>query len=343
MAGLSFAADPLGSEQWLAELEGGLASSRLPAWRASWQEVPDLAACSTTAGRLLVLSSGPAGPQLSLPADALAMPGRLDPLVRLARFAAQLTPWGRHGRRLAIQVHDEQPSENGALRLDAPAGAARPAEGVIPDPYCLGSRGYLLFRQAYAAAPPPPWRQRRPLAIWRGATTGTHAITPRRLEANLRYRLCRHSLRWPGRLDARFTAVVQCRDPQAQQAVRAELGSQGLLADSLEPLQMAQCRWIVDLDGNVNSWGLLWKLLSGSCVLRVASARGQWYHHRLVPFRHLVPVRADLADLEQQLEWCWANPAACEAIASAGQELALQVLADLGVDLLTALRWSLEA
>ena len=170
--------------------------------------------------------------------------------------------------------------------------------------------------------PPPAARRSRPAAY--------------------RYRLCAHTLRWPERLDARFTSVVQCRDGATQEAVTAELRRQGLLAAVLEPLQMAQYRWILDIDGNVNSWGLLWKLLSGSCVVRVSSARGQWFHHRLQPGRHLVPIRADLADLEQQLDWCFANPAACEAIAAAGQLLALEVLEDLGVDLLTALRWSLR-
>ena len=337
MSGLSLA-DPLGPQAFLAELEGGACAALLAPLRAAWQQVPNLSGCAPSPDRLLWMRTGE---PLRVPADALPMAGRLDPLLRLAAAAACLPPWASGRQALAIQVHDEQPREPTALRVDAPTGRARPDDGVIPDPYCLGSRGYLLFRQAYAATPPPPWRQRRPVAIWRGATTGSQAITPRRLVQNPRYRLCALSLRWPDRLDARLTSVVQCRDGAAQQAVTAELERLGLMAPVLEPLEMAQCRWIVDIDGNVNSWGLLWKLLSGSCVLRVASDRGQWFHHRLQPGHHLVPIRADLADLEQQLSWCWANPAACEAIAAAGQRLALEVLEDLGVDLLSALRWSL--
>ena len=52
-------------------------------------------------------------------------------------------------------------------------------------------------------------------------------------------------------------------------------------------------------DGNVNSWGLLWKLLSGSCVIRIRSTRGQWFHHRLRHLQHLVEVDNNLSDLEQ--------------------------------------------
>ena len=336
--------DPLGSQAFLAELEGVLAPAQLARLRDCWQQPHAPAAYSASPDRLLWLRPPAGNPdpaaRITLPADALAMPGRLQPLLALAHGAAQLAPWALGGLSLAVQVHDEAPTRAGVLCLDAPTAAARPDQGSIPDPYCLGSRGYLLFRRELLASPPPPWRYRRPVVIWRGATTGSHAITPRRLPQNPRYRLCAHSLRWPDRLDARFTSVVQCRDCEAQQAVIAELQRLGLLAPPLQPLAMAQCRWIVDLDGNVNSWGLLWKLLSGSCVLRVSSDRAQWYHHRLVPFQHLVPIRSDLADLQQQLDWCFANPAACEAIAEAGQQMALQVLEDLGADMLSALRWA---
>ena len=74
----------------------------------------------------------------------------------------------------------------------------------------------------------------------------------------------------------------------------------------------------IDIDGNVNSWGLLWKLLSGSRIPRVQSPRYQWYHHRLKPWVHLVPIQADLSDLYEQLTWCSNHRQECAAIASAG-------------------------
>ena len=333
-------ADPLADPLFLNELAGGLSKRRC--LQTVWHLPLPWDRFRIESIGLLVLQRHDCFEQaLTLPADAMRMVGRLDPLVRVMQMAHVLGLPQRLSAPLHMQVHDEQPRLSAALRVDAPSGAAKPQHGVIPDPYCLGSRGYRLFRQAYTATPPPPWPQRLPLVIWRGATTGSRAITPRRLPQNPRYRLCTHSLRWPGRLDARFSSVVQCRDEEAQRAVAAQLQREGLMASVLEPLEMAQCRWIVDIDGNVNSWGLLWKLLSGSCVLRVSSDRAQWFHHRLQPWHHLVPIRADLADLEQQLDWCFANPAACAAIADAGQRLALEVLEDLGVDLLSALRWSL--
>ena len=69
-----------------------------------------------------------------------------------------------------------------------------------------------------------------------------------------------------------------------------------------------------------------------------ASSRGQWFHHRLITGRHLVAVQPELNDLEDKLSWCQENPQQCEAIAHEGQQLAIQVLEDLGADLLTAIR-----
>ena len=315
--------DPLAAPFFLRELQGcGRVAEGLA---AVWRDPLDLAALPRSPDRCLRLERrGVRTSVVTLPDSAMAMAARLDPLIRVLEMAGWLGLPRAPQPVLRLQAHDEEPDDPDVLRLDAPAGFASAQYGVIPDPYCLGSRGYLLFRRGLAAAPPPPWRQRRPVVIWRGATTGSRAITPARLAANPRVQLCEHSRRWPDRLDARITSVVQCRDAEAQQAVTRELEGRGLLAPVLEPLEMAQCRWILDIDGNVNSWGLLWKLLSGSCVLRVA-------------------IRADLSDLEQQLDWCLANPEACEAIAAAAQQLALDVLEDLGVDLHTALSWSLDS
>jgi hypothetical protein len=155
---------------------------------------------------------------------------------------------------------------------------------------------------------------------------------------NKRYQLCRWSQQHPQLLDARLTAIVQSRDPVSQQDLAQLLHEKDLLRPRVEPWDAALHRWLIEIDGNVNSWGLLWKLLSGSCVLRVASHRRQWYHHRLEPWVHVVPVAADLQDLEARLLWCRSNPARCEAIARAGRQLAEQVVAELGETLVAACR-----
>jgi hypothetical protein len=67
-------------------------------------------------------------------------------------------------------------------------------------------------------------------------------------------------------------------------------------------------------------------LSTGALILRVLPSAGcpapdLWYFPMLRPFVDHVPVRADLADLAQQIEWCRAHDEECQAIARRGAEL----------------------
>jgi hypothetical protein len=86
--------------------------------------------------------------------------------------------------------------------------------------------------------------------------------------------------------------------------------------------QMARYKLLVDIDGNANSWGLFAKLLLGSCVLKVESVWEEWFYEKLVPWRHYVPVTADLSDLREKIQWCLDNDQEAEAIGEAGAQLA---------------------
>ena len=58
------------------------------------------------------------------------------------------------------------------------------------------------------------------------------------------------------------------------------------------------------------------KLLSGCCVLRVMSNRQQWFHKRMIPWKHMVPIAPDLSDLREKIQWCLLNRKQCESIAT---------------------------
>ena len=261
---------------------------------------------------------------------------RLDSLLKAGAGLATLLRRRHNQGSLTIQLHDEDPMVP-CLRLDASKDnvndASRP---LIPDPYCLMTGGYRALREHMQHDPLPPWHERLPLAFWRGSTTGNKNIDLSNLVLNRRYQLARLSRTWPDRLDARINRVVQCRNARAREQVEHLLQSEGLLSATVNPWHAALHAWQIDIDGNVNSWGLLWKLLSGSCILRVESTRRQWYHQHLRPWVHMVPVHADLSDLGEQLEWCSNHFQECAAIAAAGQALAKQVVEEIEDNLLSA-------
>jgi hypothetical protein len=80
-----------------------------------------------------------------------------------------------------------------------------------------------------------------------------------------------------------------------------------------------------DVGGRINAWSNLFvRRLLGCCVLKVRSQRGfrQWYYNNLVPWRHYVPVRDDMADLVEKIEWCRSHDGECAEIARAGSAFA---------------------
>ena len=261
---------------------------------------------------------------------------RLDSLLSAGNGIVTLLRQRHKRGSLAIQLHDEDPLIP-CLRLDASSDDIDdPKRPLIPDPYCLMTDGYQSLRGRMERDPLPPWHERLPLAFWRGSTTGSKEIDLNTLELNRRYQLCRLSHCWPDRLDARLNRVVQCRDAATHKQIVERLHHEHLLSATVQPWHAGLHAWQIDIDGNVNSWGLLWKLLTGSCILRVQSQRCQWYHKHLQPWVHLVPVNADLSDLGERLEWCNKHRQECAGIAAAGRSLAEHVVQEIEDDLLSA-------
>ena len=260
-------------------------------------------------------------------------------LISLLKAGIGIATLLRHRHRqgsLAIQLHDEDPLVP-CLRLDASIDDVNDfRRPLIPDPYCLMTGGYRALRERMQQDPQPQWHERLPIAFWRGSTTGSKNIDLNTLNLNRRYQLAQLSQVWPDRLDARINRAVQCRNAQARKQVEHRLQMEGLLSATVNPWHAALHAWQIDVDGNVNSWGLLWKLLSGSCILRVQSPRRQWYHQRLRSWEHLVPIRADLSDLGEQLTWCNNHRRECAAIAGAGQAVAMQLIQEIEQDLIGA-------
>ena len=267
--------------------------------------------------------------------EDLKLGQRLEVQLKMARAMATVLAPRFSDQHLRIQLHDEDPGV-GCLRMDAPVGADLNSSPLIPDPYCIGTNGYEVFRKQLQSKPLPKWRDRCPMIFWRGSTTGSKDITTSNLECNLRYKLCRYSLSEPRYVDARFTNVVQCLNDKNKITVKEKLREQKLIGATVEPWHASLHAWLIDIDGNVNSWGLLWKLLSGCCVLRIMSNRQQWFHQRMIPWTHVVPVAPDLSDLDEKIDWCLRNPRHCETIASASQKLGNEIIAEINQDIYSA-------
>ncbi len=247
----------------------------------------------------------------------------------IQRAVRRFRNMGHNTIKFNIQLHDEEPKKPSFL-IDAAAKEDARHLPMIQDFYCLESAGYKILGDSFQKL--PTWNERLPIAIWRGSTTGGEMLTTGKIKTLNRYRLCIITPDQGGILDARFNTIVQAASSGAKESIEDHLRQLDLLRPRMAPNLMALHKWIIDIDGNVNSWGLLWKFLSGSCILRVESKRRQWFYNELSPWYTHVPISEDLHDLPEKLLWCRRNPRESEEIAQRGQRMAQNVVARISRD-----------
>ena len=203
--------------------------------------------------------------------------------------------------------------------------AHREGQEAIPDPHFFDTRGFAAERQQAVDA--LPWGDRSDDLVWRGGSNGYGRVSfelADRLDPTVlpRMRLVMTLRDVPG-ADARIIDMGQ------EWGSYAAIGSRlGFIGDRLPEASWLGRKYAIDVDGTVNTWrNLFIRLLYGCCVLKVESQLGfrQWYHERLRPFEHYVPVKPDMSDLLEQWEWAMAHDAEARQIAANGQALAREL------------------
>jgi hypothetical protein len=172
---------------------------------------------------------------------------------------------------------------------------------LIPDINALA--GYGKLRDSIPKANLAfPWEQKRDQCFWRGSTTGGYS-TLANWDKLSRTQLVLLSLSASSLLDARFNHVVQC-DPEIPQMMKGK----GMMSPSVSRKDHLQYKYLVDVDGNSCSFErYFWLLLSNSLVLKQMSPNVQWYYGGLEPYKHYVPVKSDLSDLLEKIQWAQAH------------------------------------
>jgi hypothetical protein len=71
-------------------------------------------------------------------------------------------------------------------------------------------------------------------------------------------------------------------------------------------------KYILDIDGYSSTWdATVWKLYSGSILLKTKSKWKQWYYDELRAWEHYIPIENDFSDLNDKIEWCIHNEERC--------------------------------
>lgn len=197
-----------------------------------------------------------------------------------------------------------------------------PLGRCIPDNYFLQSQAYCQFRQQ-AEQKWLQWFERKPIAYWRGASTGS-VLTKENWQNNRRVRLCQIAKKYDDEqfIDAKITKLVQIKEGGVTKLIQ----NANLLDSSVPTIEFLKYKYVIDIDGNSNSWsGLFTKLLTGSCVLKVESPWKQWYYNRLKPWVNYIPIKHNLSDLIEKINWCRENDDKARIIGENGRKLAFSM------------------
>ena len=157
------------------------------------------------------------------------------------------------------------------------------------------------------------WKTKKNICVFRGSATGCGMT----LENNMRLKAAQLSLENENILDVGITdwkarpkkysdGPVQIINPNDFQFKKAL---------PLTRSEQSNYKYILNIDGYVSAFRLSSELRMRSVILIVESDYKLWYSQWLVPYEHYVPVKKDLSDLIDIIQWCIKHDKECSKIA----------------------------
>lgn len=213
--------------------------------------------------------------------------------------------------------------------------SASPAIRLIPDTYFFESDGYQAIRDAVLEGRLPRWEDRQNIVFWRGSATMPHIACDgarvERIEQVPRVAMCL-ALRGVPRADVAIMLPVLPPEWQflSREGAAEWLNRKGIYRPPVSMIRHADYRFLIDIDGVANAWSFFEKLLLGACILKVDSPFEQWFYEEVVEWQHFVPVKQDLSDLIEKIDWVQQHEAEARAIAEHGQQFAMEHTLEAG-------------
>ena len=194
---------------------------------------------------------------------------------------------------------------------------------LIPDQFSLSRTWHSDIQAVEKAIPLVPWEVKKEFLTWRGGFTDTGVPQERSdfsLEASSRYKLCLLSQKHVDLIDSGFTGAG-CK------LVADSIKKQNLTRPFLLKEEQLKAKYLPVLDGHMCTYpGFQWRLLSNSVAFKQDSDQIQWFYEALQPYIHYVPIKNDLSDLVEKLNWAKKEDFFMQKIAKNSREFALENL-----------------
>lgn len=205
-----------------------------------------------------------------------------------------------------------------------------------------------LFTHSNLARFDTPWEKKVNTAFFRGTATGGGVST----ETNQRLHIAQVSYDWSLQpdlngskpnsvpyLDAKITGW-NLRDKKISSTPMTYVHSRSFPFEGdrkknfVEIYKQSTYKYLLYVEGHCAACRYGFMMQLGSVILKVESAcvaDSMWYFPLLKPYVDHVPVKADLSDLRQVLEWCHNHDEECRQIAERAREIYRRYISREGI------------
>lgn len=187
---------------------------------------------------------------------------------------------------------------------------------LLPDTYMITGDWPNLIDRIEKANFLYDWNNKINKVFWKGTLTGgsDDIDAP---DMSIRLKLVILSKLYPNMIDAQLKAyhrVIKDKNGQYKTSIADFLfGPHTHLKENEDTLYETEhlpeedhlkYKYLLSLDGNTAAWRRIpWIMLSNSVLVKQESNKMQWFYPAIKPYVHYVPVKEDLTDIFQQIEW----------------------------------------
>lgn len=167
-----------------------------------------------------------------------------------------------------------------------------------------------------------PWEKKVGKLFWRGKTTDAADCEEDRLNSP-RANLAKLTKKDSSRYDARLTKILST-EPKLLAKVKEQCGDVVPFASITEHLAF---KYQITLDGLTATFpGYLWRMASGCMNIKQESTDVQWFYELFKPNVHYAPVKRDLTNIDDVVQYAQAHDADMKAMAERAQKVVEQEL-----------------
>lgn len=184
---------------------------------------------------------------------------------------------------------------------------------LIPDFEALVGNEHFL-QAVHSGNERYSWSQKRNQSVFRGNLTGGSFNHENFLEFP-RSKAVSLSLQFPHLIDARFSYCPGWEIFKSRY--------EDYFASRLSVEEQVAYKYQLLIDGNSCAYSrAYWQMFSNCVILKQSSNNIQWFYRPLLPFVHYIPIKEDMSDLPERIDWALKNDAEAQKISLQAQDFA---------------------